>query len=252
MNFDYYYGSESVQFSFYRIPKVLFTEDVFEGISVEAKTLYGILLDRMQLSLKNGWLDEKGRVYIIFTIEEIQEAIGCGNKKAIKLLDELEKDAHLIERKRMGMGKPSQIFVKNFITGVSNGHFKKCQNDISRSVNTTFHEVSKGHGSNTDINYTDYSNTDLSESETLADTDYEELVYEFGREEVDYQIRKIKEKHYRGCMNKATIAKWCRERKVVVAPPKKKNKFTDFPQRHYTKQEMDELERRLLARSMGD
>lgn len=146
MNFDYYYGSECEQFAFYRIPKILFIEDAFAEISVEAKMLYGILLDRMQLSARNGWMDDRGRVYIVFTIEQIQEAMGCGNKKAIKLLDELEKEAHLIERKRCGMGKPSQIYVKNFITGVSNGHFKKCQNDISRSVETTFQKVSKRHG----------------------------------------------------------------------------------------------------------
>ena len=143
MNFDYCYGSECEQFAFYRIPKILFTDDAFTEISVEAKTLYGILLDRMQLSARNGWLDDRGRVYIVFTIEQIMEAMGCGNKKAIKLLDELEKEAHLIERKRCGMGKPSQIYVKNFITGVSNGHFKKCQNDISRSGKTTFQGMSK-------------------------------------------------------------------------------------------------------------
>ncbi len=251
MNFDYYYGSECEQFAFYRIPKMLFTEDAFAEISVEAKTLYGILLDRMQLSAKNGWLDDRGRVYIVFTIEQIQEAMGCGNKKAIKLLDELEKDAYLIERKRCGMGKPSRIYVKNFITGVSNGHFKKCQNDISGSVEITFQEVLKRHGSNTDINNTNYSNTDYSESDGLTESVYEELVEEFGREEVDYQIRKIKSKHYKGCMNKETIRKWCQERKIAVPTPKKKNKFTDFPQRHYPKEEMDALERRLLMRSYG-
>ena len=109
MNFDYYYGSECEQFAFYRIPKILFTDDAFTEISVEAKTLYGILLDRMQLSARNGWLDDRGRVYIVFTIEQIREAMGCGNKKAIKLLDELEKEAHLIERKRCGMGKPIRL-----------------------------------------------------------------------------------------------------------------------------------------------
>lgn len=147
------------------------------------------------------------------------------------------------------MGKPSQIYVKNFITGVSNGHFKKCQNDISRSGETTFQGVSKRHGSNTDTNNIDYSNTDYSESDGLAVSDYDELVDEFGKEEVDYQIRKIKSKHYKGCLNKETIRRWCQERKVTVPPPKKKNKFTDFPQRHYSKEEMDELERMLLSRS---
>ena len=79
-----------------------------------AKVLYGILLDRMSLSVKNHWLDEQSRVYIIFTTEEIMEALSCANQKACRLMLELEKDAGLIERKRQGLGKPSLIYVKNF------------------------------------------------------------------------------------------------------------------------------------------
>lgn len=60
--FDYFYGAQSEQFAFYRIPKVLFTNDRFKYLSAEAKTLYGILLDRVPLSAKNGWIDEQGRV----------------------------------------------------------------------------------------------------------------------------------------------------------------------------------------------
>ena len=66
--YDYFYGAEAEQFSFYRIPKVLFTEERFRSVSAEAKVLYGLLLDRMSLSCKNGWLDKEERVYIIFTI----------------------------------------------------------------------------------------------------------------------------------------------------------------------------------------
>ena len=64
--------------------------------------LYGILLDRMSLSAKNGWIDKNGRVYIIFTIDEAKMALNCAEQKAIKLLSELEKKAGLIERKRQG------------------------------------------------------------------------------------------------------------------------------------------------------
>ena len=88
--YDYFYGAESEQFSFYRIPKVLFTEERFKAISAEAKVLYGLLLDRMSLSAKNGWQDKENRVYIIFTIEDIMEAMGCADQKAGKLLYELE------------------------------------------------------------------------------------------------------------------------------------------------------------------
>ena len=67
--FDYFYGIQSEQFAFYRIPKILFTDDRFRVLSAEAKTLYGILLDRVTLSAKNGWIDQQGRVYIIYKLE---------------------------------------------------------------------------------------------------------------------------------------------------------------------------------------
>ena len=90
MQFDYFYGSQAEQFSFYRIPKVLFTDPQFKPLSTDAKVLYGILLDRMSLSVKNHWLDEQSRVYIIFTTEEIMEALSCANQKACRLMLELE------------------------------------------------------------------------------------------------------------------------------------------------------------------
>ena len=103
MSFDYFYGQQSELFTFYRVPKVLFTNERFWNISADAKMLYGILLDRMSLSAKNGWIDKNGRVYIIFTIDEAKMALNCAEQKAIKLLSELEKKAGLIERKRQGL-----------------------------------------------------------------------------------------------------------------------------------------------------
>ena len=70
MTLDYFYGQAGELFSFYRIPKALFQETRFQELSTDAKTLYGILLDRMSLSVKNGWLDGRRRVYIIFPIQE--------------------------------------------------------------------------------------------------------------------------------------------------------------------------------------
>jgi hypothetical protein len=118
MQFDYFYGQQADQYYFYSIPKLLITSDLFWNISADTKLLYGILLDRMNLSAKNGWLDEKGRVYIIYTLEETMAALNCGNQKATKLFNELEKKCGLIERKRQGLGKPNLIYVKNFITGI--------------------------------------------------------------------------------------------------------------------------------------
>ena len=114
MTLDYFYGQSGELFSYFRIPKALFQDRRFRQLSTDARTLYGILLDRMSLSVKNHWLDEQSRVYIIFTTEEIMEALSCANQKACRLMLELEKDAGLIERKRQGLGKPSLIYVKNF------------------------------------------------------------------------------------------------------------------------------------------
>lgn len=165
--FDYFYGVQAEQFAFYRIPKVLFTNDRFRVLSAEAKTLYGILLDRVSLSVKNGWIDQQGRVYIICTIEEIMADMNCGNKKAIQLLSDLEEKVGLIERKRQGLGKPNLIYVKNFIS-VENEverHFLNCQNHTSENGEITLPEVAEGHGTNTDPNNTEYSDIDSSSSD---------------------------------------------------------------------------------------
>lgn len=116
--FDYYYGDESNQFSFYRIPRQLITGDAFKRLSTDAKLLYGLLLDRMGLSARHGWYDEQGRVYIYYTLEEIQEDLNCGHEKAVKLLAELDvgKGFGLIERVKQGQGRPTKIYVKRFTT----------------------------------------------------------------------------------------------------------------------------------------
>ena len=118
-SFDYYYGDESNQFSFYRIPRQLVTGERFKRLSMDAKLLYGLLLDRMSLSAKNGWYDEQGRVYIYYTLDEIQEDLNCGHDKATKMLVELDNGKNgfgLIERVRQGQGRPTKIYVKRFTT----------------------------------------------------------------------------------------------------------------------------------------
>ena len=157
--YDYFYGAESEQFSFYRIPKVLFTEERFKAISAEAKVLYGRLLDRMSLSAKNGWQDKENRVYIIFTIEDIMEAMGCADQKAGKLLYELESKCGLIERKRQGLGKPNLIYVKNFVTP-SESRFLNRENHDSGEVKITDQEPLKSRSNNTENNNTERSDTD--------------------------------------------------------------------------------------------
>ena len=124
MQYEYFYGAQAEQFSFYRIPKALFPEPNFRELSTDAKVLYGILLDRMSLSLKNQWLDAQNKVYIIFTVDEIMDALNCANQKATRLMVELEKQAGLIERKRQGLGRPNLIYVKNFAATINS---KSCE-----------------------------------------------------------------------------------------------------------------------------
>lgn len=149
MSFDYFYGQQSDLFTFYRVPKVLFTNERFWNISADAKMLYGILLDRMSLSAKNGWIDKNGRVYIIFTIDEAKMALNCAEQKAIKLLSELEKKAGLIERKRQGLGKPNLIYVKNFISAVDS-QLLNCENHNSGTMEITTQELPKSQCNKTD------------------------------------------------------------------------------------------------------
>ena len=115
--FDYYYGKEAEQFSFYRIPRMLIKDKRFSGLSSDAKILYGLMLDRMALSIRNEWQDEDDRTYIIYTIEQIMEDLNCGKNKAIRVIAELDSDdgIGLVERVRRGLGKPDIIYVKNFV-----------------------------------------------------------------------------------------------------------------------------------------
>lgn len=155
---DYYYGQEAEQYSFYRIPKALFTDERFRRISAEAKVLYGLFLDRMSLSVKNGWTDAENRVFIYFTLEDALELLCCGHTKAVALFSEVEK-VGLIERKKQGQGKPAKIYVKNFISG---GEVQTSEKRKSRLHESGSPDFSKTDASNTEKNHTELSETDLS------------------------------------------------------------------------------------------
>ena len=151
-------GQAGELFSFYRIPKALFQEPRFQSLSTDAKTLYGILLDRMSLSAKNGWLDEQGRVFIIFTIEDVKRALCCADNKATKLLRELEEFG-LIERKRRGLGKPSLVYVKNFSAESSKSIFQNRDFHDSGGFKSASQDPAKSRCNKTDENNTEKSET---------------------------------------------------------------------------------------------
>ena len=164
IKFDYYYGIEAEQFSFYRVPRLLIKDERFKGLSSDAKLLYGLMLDRMSLSMKNGWLDDENRAYIIYTVDAIMEDLGCGKDKAIKVLAELDtnKGIGLVERIRRGLGKPDIIYVKNFVVSqetekkpdkiqadsdalaeVGDADLQKSEKPNSRSLRSRLQEVGK-------------------------------------------------------------------------------------------------------------
>ena len=188
MTFNYFYGNEAEQYSFYRIPKLLFTHEYFKELSSDAKILYGLMLDRMSLSIKNQWFDKQNRAYIYFSIEDIMELLNCGRNKAVKSLRELddENGIGLIEKRRQGFGKANIIYVKSFLiddvskessdiytpstdqaeevyqddTEVYNVNFKKSSKQTSRSPQNKLLEVYKTNSNNTYSNKTDYSDTE--------------------------------------------------------------------------------------------
>ena len=193
MQFEYFYQEQSDQYAFYRVPKVLITEECFEELSTDAKLLYGLFLDRVSLSSSSGWVDAQGRVYIIYTVRSIQRDLHCGVKKAVKLVKELEQFG-LIEKVIQGQGRPALIYVKNFSGVLSKGKVLKCQNDNSRIVESTTLELSKGQPNNTNINNTEiiYTNPILSEVDVDKDRDayyryfYDQLEMDIMRERYPY------------------------------------------------------------------
>ena len=178
MTLDYFYGQAGELFSFFRIPKALFQEQRFQDLSTDAKTLYGILLDRMSLSVKNEWFDKKGRVFIIFTIEDVKRTLRCADNKATRLLRELEKFG-LIERKRRGQGKPCLVYVKNFSSESSKESVKNRDNDDSCGSEIACQDPVKSRGIKKKENKTEMNNTNLILSNESEKMKNRELLEEY-------------------------------------------------------------------------
>ena len=190
MTLDYFYGQAGELFSFFRIPKALFQEQRFQNLSTDAKTLYGILLDRMSLSVKNEWFDKKGRVFIIFTIEDVKRTLRCADNKATRMLRELEGFG-LIERKRRGQGKPCLVYVKNFSAESSKESVKNRDNDDSCGSKIACQDPVKSRGIKKKENKTEMNNTNLILSDESEKMKNRELLEEyFSRSlEIDLLLR---------------------------------------------------------------
>ena len=162
---DYIYGVEAEQFSFLRVPKVLLQHESYKHLSAEAKLLYSLFLDRVGISMKNGWMDNQKRICIIFTIDEIRDCLNCGRGKAIQLLNELEENAGLIERRRQGLTKPNLIYVKSLIRIIDengNVNFLKFGSETTRSSKIEIQEVQETDSNNNELNKTEKKKTEIS------------------------------------------------------------------------------------------
>ena len=199
MTLDYFYGQTGELFSFYRIPKALFQEQRFQSLSTDAKTLYGILLDRMSRSVKNGWLDKQNRVFIIFTIEDVKRALCCADNKATKLLRELEEFG-LIERKRRGLGRPSLVYVKNFSADSSKARFQNRENHESGGFKSASQDPAKPR-----CNKTDKNNTEMNET------------YPFNSEETDgMSQREQLEKYFSQSLEVELLLRLCPDDEDII------------------------------------
>lgn len=179
---NYFTLDESGQFAYYQIPKQLFTEEKYSGVSAEAKLLYGILLDRMHLSIKNRWEDEQGRVYVFLTVNDVKELLHYSREKIVRLFRELEA-ADLIERNRRGQGRASVIYPKKVGFDGVNPNFKKSENRTSRSRETELLEVGFSVVNNNKENNTEIINNILSDGDGGAQAQEEQI-----KAQIEYDV----------------------------------------------------------------
>lgn len=171
MDFDYFYNREAERFNFLKVPEVLVDGEEFKGLSAEAIILYSMLLKRTGMSYKNNWVDKEGRVFIYFTVEEIMKKRNISKPTAIKTLDELDskKAKGLIERVRLGLGKPNVIYVKDFMSvlAVKENNFKKSKNLTSevKEFNLRSKENELQEVKNVDSNYIENNKSKYSKRE---------------------------------------------------------------------------------------
>lgn len=185
ITFDYYYGDESEQFTFFRVPKLLITNARFTEMSNDAKLLYGLLLDRMSLSRKNGWIDRYNRVFINYKNQTIQEDLNCSGSKVVRLMKELV-DYGLIEKERAGQGNADRIYVKNFVAKLENEagndrtdiqrknyhneitQFKTSQNEISQNETSQFETSQNEMCQNKTSQYETSQNEEIRDSKMIS------------------------------------------------------------------------------------
>lgn len=196
LKLEFYYGQEAEQFTFYRLPKALITDSRFKNISNNSKLLYGLMLDRMSLSVRSGWFDEENRVYIKYSLKSIMEDLNCSKMTAVGLLKELQAIGLVDIEQRNGLA--NIIYVKNFVSGGEEAldRSKNCtcqenepveddqsenqtginiepvyEEDRSDCSTGTCQDSIPGVVQNSDPNNNDFNNTDSSETNHISLSD---------------------------------------------------------------------------------
>ena len=149
----FYTAQEEVTIRFYQVPKSLFDNPIYKGLSLGPKLMYSILRDRLDMSIKNNWADKKGHIYLIFSVEELSKILEAGVRSVIRYKKILVK-YRLIYEKRQGQGKPNWIYVLK--PELNKG--QKCQNGISRDANKPLLDMPKSHPIDTYVNHTNLNN----------------------------------------------------------------------------------------------
>jgi hypothetical protein len=164
----FYTEKEEVTLRFYQTPKALFNNPAYKGLALGPKLMYSILRDRLDISIKNNWKDEKGYIYLIFSVEELSRILEAGIRSIIRYKKSLI-DYKLIYERRMGQGKPNRIYVLKPELN------EKCQIGISRDANKTPQEVPKEHPNNTNVNHTNLSNVNGNEVFNISNDEKEKI-----------------------------------------------------------------------------
>ena len=201
MPHDYFYGKQADRFAFIKIPKAVLLDAEYSGLSAEAKILYAVFLDRLSLSIKNEWIDDANRVFIIYSQKAIMQVLSCNTGKAAKVVAELET-YNLIHKVKLGQGNPDRIYVLNFEsettvteeykaasetaedTPVRNAknespemrksHFLKCENSMSKDLKNASQEMRNSHTNHTESidtenNHTEFNHTEFNHTVTSND-----------------------------------------------------------------------------------
>ncbi|MFQ3775681.1 replication initiator protein A, partial [Staphylococcus equorum] len=176
---------------FYQLPKVFFTNPKYTKLSNDAKITWSILRDRLDLSIRNNWVDKNGDIFFIYTNEKLKSILNISSPNKLSKIKKELTQADLFNQIRVGLNKPNKLYIKkpevteadvyyisqqeNDIehrnnTDVSNSYVQKYDNDTSRNINLIHHDISKEYTNDTDLSNTDYIETENNDTHDMNDT----------------------------------------------------------------------------------